>query len=282
MAQGEADGDERKKTGLQGRWWIGFAFVYLAALAFIVVSGTGYRLGGWGWDFETVAQLGEAFGGLSALMAGLAAYFTLQALQDERAETKLLRARDARRDALDAERDRVQRLRVEEERLRDLELTFFRMLELRRDILTDVKIGVPIGIAAFKSLRSGYNGFVNIGQYKNQYTANYTNFDTVLGHYFRFTYHIMKFAKESFDFGKAYFYIRILRAQLSSGEQFMIALNAMFGGGQDKMLPLINEFGLLHNMPEGDKERLIALNAGLEQSAFEPAVAAAQADSDTA
>jgi len=270
MTDLNSEAEEREsKPGLRGLWIPVFAAIYVAWVLLIILSGLGVRVGG-PWDFEVVAHLGEAFGGLSALMAGLAAYFTLQALNDERAETKRLRAREARRDKADAERDLQQNTRISEERLRDLELTYFRMLEFRREILDDVQIGDLAGIKAFRNLKNSYNNLEQSEQFRDRYLTQYNNFDAVLGHYFRFTYHLIKFANESFDFPKAYSYVRMLRAQLSSGEQFLIALNAIFGEGKEKMLPLINRYGLLHNMPEADKARLIAFQAGLEPTAFEP------------
>lgn len=247
---------------------VGFVAAYLAWLAFVLASGTGLHLFGWTWDFETVGQLGDAFGGLSAFMASLAAMFTLQALNDERLEARRLRAREEERDAVEVERDRTQQQRISEERRRDLELTYFRMLELRRDILSDVQIGPAAGVSAFRNLESVYSQLAHSAQFYGQYQSHYQNFDHVLGHYFRFTYHIVRYLDESFDFERAYFYVRILRAQLSSGEQFMIALNAIYGEGKDKMLPLINKYSLLHTMPEEDKARLIALGVDLQHSAF--------------
>lgn len=254
-----------------------FGLAYAAWLAFVVASGAGVRLFGWSWNFETVGQLGDAFGGLSAFMASLAALFTLQALSDERAETRRLREREEARDAVESDRDGQQQERVKEERLRDLELTYFRMLDLRREILDDVQIGEMKGLAAFRPLKHGYHNLTEGHQFKARYEAQYVNFDHVLGHYFRFTYHAIKYVDEVFDFERAYAYVRLLRAQLSSSEQFIICVNALFGEGREKMLPLINKYSLLHNMPQEDKARFIGFGEGLEPTAFERQVEGAGA-----
>jgi Putative phage abortive infection protein len=229
-------------------WIIGL--VGAAWLTLVVISGQGVRLFGWTWDFQTVGQLGDSFGALSAVMASLAAIFTLQALQDERAETKRLRDREKARDAAERERDH--------------ELTFFRMLDLRREILAD---------ADFSDFTATRFNFVVKAEDREKFQETYKNYQNGIGiyidHYFRFTYHILKFVDSAFEFPRAYFYSRLLRAQLSSGEQFMIAMNALFGAGRDKMLPLIEKYGFLHTMSDGDRDLLLKLDAGLDRSAFE-------------
>lgn len=249
----------------------------VAWVIFVMISGLGVRLFGLRWDFQTVAELGESFGVLGAIMAGIAVYFTWEALTDERAETTRLRKREADRDDADRLRDLAREARIDEERLRDKELTFFRMLELRREILNDAQVDGHRGIRAFQSLYYGYQKImkdmdrtdssesIKFGQKYAEYQQKFSYF---LDHYFRFSYHILRFVNESFSYERAYQYVRILRAQLSSAEQFNIALNAIYGAGKDKMLPLINKYGLIHNMPDGDAALILGFNAGLEEGAF--------------
>jgi hypothetical protein len=249
---------------------VAFVVANLCWIAFLLVSGTGYRLFGRGWEFHTVAEFGEAFGGLSAFMASLAAAFTFQTLLNEREENRHLREREEKRDRLEIERDDARSRREDEERMRDLELTYFRMLELRRQILDDVTYDVNNkGVSAFKIFKLNFLNLNNVIQYMESYAALSQNFSDSLDHYFRFTYHVIKFADDNFEFEKAYVYVRLLRAQLSNGEQLMIAINALFGAGKEKMLPLINKYSLLHNIPLAEKGKLLQLDAGLEPRAFD-------------
>ncbi|OYW35098.1 MAG: hypothetical protein B7Z42_15690, partial [Brevundimonas sp. 12-68-7] len=64
-----------------------------------------------------------------------------------------------------------------------------------------------------------------------------------LGHYFRFTYHIIKFARDNFG-PDAYEYVRLLRAQLSNAEITLIALNCAHGEGREKFLKWVETYSL--------------------------------------
>ena len=78
----------------------------------------------------------------------------------------------------------------------------------------------------------------------------YGNYGYMLGHYFRNLYHIVKFidddkSLETFDL--KYKYAKILRAQLSAPEIYMIALNGLTYYGE-AFKPLIEKYRLLKNM----------------------------------
>lgn len=282
-----------------------FLGAWAAWAVFVAMSGLGFSVGGPIWNFEAVGQLGDSFGSFSALMASLAAMFTLRALLDERAETRRLRRAEeqreienekhreelAKREAAREEReqrlaelevrreelelkraemergrDEAGKLRDAQERDRDRELTFFRMLELRRDILSGIKYSDHYGVAAFNSWM---NSLRNVAEKRKTYDHIIKYNHNSLDHYFRFTYHILRFLADNFSFEKGYVYARILRAQLSNGEQLLIGLNSIYGDGRDKMLPLINAYGLLHTISEPEKVMLHSLGGGELAEAFE-------------
>jgi len=111
------------------RKWLPFAVLAGLSLAWLIgvlASGSGYNPLGVDWNFERTSQFGDSFGGFSALMAGSAAVFSYLAFTATRDENTRLRNRDAERDIAD--------------RLRDSELSFFRLCELRQKIVADMAI----------------------------------------------------------------------------------------------------------------------------------------------
>lgn len=76
-----------------------------------------------------------------------------------------------------------------------------------------------------------------------------------LGHYFRNMYHIVKYIdKTTLSEDEKKFYIRILRAQLSSSEGVLLFYNTIHrsiaNNDRSKFYDLIHEYDLLHNMFE--------------------------------
>lgn len=239
------------------------------------------------WDFTATGQLGDSFGILSALMTSMAAIFTYQTLIDTRdqKEAAEIAAADQKREAdaarLELIEERRQSLKREEERdeenrKRDAEQTYFRLLELRLKVLEDVRTGkgdtLKIGSDAFAAfegrISSPYWQNSDEVDHKLEYDKLYKSNVNDLGHYFRFTYHIIVFAKENFG-RSAYKYIRLLRAQLSNAEIVMIALNCAFGEGQEKMAPLAERYSLFHNMDRVSRSRY-KLNNFFGARAFDP------------
>lgn len=256
-----------------------FIAIYALCSIFVGASGAGLNPFGLNWDFERVGQLGDAFGVLNAGMASLAAAFTLQNLIDERDETKRLRAREAERDAEDRlrearrladtqRREALEIKRDESAHNQNLELTFFRMMELRRSLLHDIVVGDQSGIYAVRRMSKDFRAKKAASQILSYHNDLLRRFGSLLNQYYRFNYHILKFLDDNFPFSDAYRYVQILRAQLSSSEQLIIAINATIGPGRAKMLPLINKYSLLHTIPDTYRDFLLSYCEGLEPLAF--------------
>lgn len=235
----------------------------------IVVAMSGKGVSWWGgWDYETTGQLGDSFGIISAVMTTAAAIFTFRTLNDTRRQTELaeFEAQERKGEAIEA--------RSNAKRTQD-EQTFFRLLEQRQDILANVKVEVYDVIKSghdaiqtiVERLNSNYYAFekgVEI-RYQNAYESN----EDDLGTYFRFTYHIVKFAEDRFGLD-AYSYLRFLRAQLSGSEQALIGLNCAFGGGVGEFERLLNKYSLLHEMPDSFCDAF-PLEHVYQERAFDPA-----------
>lgn len=187
-------------------------------------------------------------------MASLAAIFTWRALQDERKRN-------------------VEASRWDHERA--IEATFFRMLETRRQLVSEVTFKSQTGhlhkgADAFEAMRRDLIMlYLQIGAQ--------ASYDSVIGraggsiqHYFRLSYHTIRRVHHNLKKDDAYEYVRIFRAETSAAEQFVIAMNAVFGKGRPNMLQLINEQHILHNLPDDERDWLEALpGTGLTAGAFE-------------
>lgn len=205
--------------------------------------------------FQNTGQLGDSFGVVSAVMSAIAAIYALKAFNQAKAEAEQTTA---------------------SQQTRDDELTVFRMLETRRQIIASFEFSGATGLAAIQKfaeevreatlphfLGGNWDQWLP-GIYKTKFEDNAIQH---LWHYFRFTYHLIHFIDERFiDPDVAYRYVRMLRAELSDAEQQAIALNGLFFGTKSddrKFKPLIEKYALLHNI--SDQARL---QFGLDQPGF--------------
>lgn len=239
------------------------------------------------WDFTATGQLGDSFGILSALMTSMAAIFTYQTLTDTRTQARLAaeeaeRARRSERRTLSeaandrAAAERNAQLQQQREHRRDTEQTFFRLLDLRMKVLEDMKIGkgetaLTGSDAAGRLLINVKNQVLNgtFPNYQASFHSVYERAENDLGHYFRTTYHIVRFLDENFAPEVAYGYVRLLRAQLSNAELGLIALTCAFGQGSTKFKPLVVKYALLHNISDADRVQL-ELDGYFGARAFDP------------
>lgn len=143
------------------------------------------------------------------------------------------------------------------------------MLDLRRGILQGVRLNEKqVGVTAFRKFYDDLHVDRDPNSAPDNYRAATGGHADKLDHYFRFTYHLVRFVDERFPQAHRYEYVRLFRAQLSAPEQMLIALNAIYGAGRDRMPELINRYSLLHNLPERDKAYLRHLGGGLTDEAF--------------
>lgn len=190
--------------------------VFAVWLFIVLLSGAGWNPTGLEWNFERTGQLGDSFGFLSALMATFAAMFAYNALAHERAESARLRAREVARDEL--EKIEAERLRRREEdrdlaeQKRESEGTFFRLLTLRNSIVEDLTTRGNNPATGTDALERMYNSILSNVHHSDDkyvgYNSSYEYFKNDLGHYFRFTYHLIRFVENKFsNFDEKYEYI---------------------------------------------------------------------------
>ena len=224
------------KKELEPKLWMGLLIV--AAWTAAVFAAVRY----WPAEltFEKTGQFGDSFGVVSAVMSAIAAIYALKAFNQAKAEAQQMAA---------------------SQRTRDDELTVFRMLEARREIIASFKFSDAQGLAAIQAFAEDVRNETRLlfmggnwdqwlpGIYKTKFEDNAIQH---LWHYFRFTYHLVRFIDERFtDPETAYRYVRMLRAELSDAEQQAIALNGLYFGTKPedrRFRPLIEKYALLHNL----------------------------------
>ena len=92
-------------------------------------------------------------------------------------------------------------------------------------------------------------------QIRDAYNTFHHNFQPLIGHYFRNLYQILRFINDSLaGVEDKKLYGRLVRAQLSSDELFLLFYNCLSEVGVKKFKPLVEEFAMLQHVP---KESLI-------------------------
>lgn len=240
------------------------AALFLGWGLFVVAAGSGVNPFNLDHHFTVTGAFGDSFGVFSALMTAAAAVFTYQAYRQTRDENSRLKQREIDRDRQDEERQ--------------TEATFYRLLEFRMTLIRDIRIAdgddLYLGTDALHEMYEFFVGRLgrrDPGQslevaYNNAYSVHKND----LGHYLRFTYHIIRYVIDNAqDDEKRYHYLRLLRAQLSNSEQALIALNCLYGEGRWKFKAWVNQFALLHNLDQTDRDRLgLDDDGGFDPSAF--------------
>ena len=162
----------------------------------------------------------------------------------------------------------------ENSNLQQFETTFFNMLSNHRDIvksltgfLYDFNSRHPVrkNGAEFLSIYSGYlktdmdKGLsldLDLNSQKEfiqkSYDENYLQQASTLGHYFRHLYHIVKYTDESLMTNKKK-YIDIIQSQMSDDELYCNFYNSISKYGDNKFLPLLDEYSFFENITSRSK-----------------------------
>ncbi|MCW2365488.1 hypothetical protein M2341_000935 [Sphingobium sp. B7D2B] len=219
---------------------------FAAYTIYVICAGLGFDPLGMSWDFAVSAQLGDSFGPLNSLLALAAAISATAAFLDQKSALN-----EARTNAkVDAELSYK----------RDVERTFFNLLQLFKETLGD------ISTVDANDWRKSLNGRpavraildTDIRKSTGDADADASRFRAAafkhrdsLSHYFRLFYHILRFINvRDLKIDDKLLYTRLLRAALSDAEITIIALNCIHGSGKPKLKRLLEEYGILHNISE--------------------------------
>lgn len=240
------------------KFWPAFAALICLYVAAIIASGLGWNPTGEAWNFQNSGAFGDSFGPLNALVATVAAVGAVAAYRAQREELDRIKET--------APIERAEGIK------RDFETTFFNLLKLFRDTVTEIDVPdrygnkPKMGRDALRRILDEY-----VSHYKSKFDDRgafrhtYFRFRDDLGHYFRLFYNILRFIDDAHVEDKL-FYVRLLRATLSDAEIVLIALNCMYGGG-GKLKPYVERYALLHNISKTSAEQW-QIRAGFNAAAF--------------
>lgn len=242
------DGEDSRTTKALYR-----LFLTAATAVFLVLFVNLFSIGK-----SSFGEWGDFFGGvlnpILTFLTFMGLLITIVIQQTELKESRKEFKRSA--DALD---DQSKSLKKQ-----NFESTFFQMLSLHNDIVNSVDLvekesgNITKGRDCFRvfytRLARLYRETKNKGKGKYppesiarlSYTLFWKDHQTELGHYFRYLYNLIKFVDES-EFSEGP-YIKLIRAQLSDQELFLLFYNSVSDHGQ-KFRNYIEKYELFDNMP---------------------------------
>jgi hypothetical protein len=241
--------------------WMCLKFVWvIPLLGIILVFGADIK-------FNELGPFGDFIAGttvpLLTLVSFLAIVVTLR-MQKEQLEMQRQELQNS------IEEMRATRREFEEQNktmaIQRFETTFFNMVNLHNEIVKSMVVNEGYGEIGGRKVFSAlcrvlsdeyslllhthrFNGKPEIERIRMAYNEFFESRESILGHYFRNLYRIVKFVDE-FDrlsFKEKKTYIGIIKAQLSSDELVLLFYNSLSTQGT-KFLPLIRKYNLLDNL----------------------------------
>ena len=210
--------------------------------------------------------VGDMFGVGNAVFSALALVGVIIAIYLQNKELGLQRQELVlTRTEVKGQREQLQ-AQAETLKKQTLENTLFQLLRLHQEILQAVRLyrgterrgrEAIAGIA--KEFLDGYNESPDMesagDQIRTAYKTFHHKFQSYIGHYFRNLYQILRFINDSQAREEdKKLYGRLVRAQLSSDELFLLFYNCLSEVGIEKFKPLVEKFEMLQHVP---KESLI-------------------------
>ncbi|WP_444937244.1 putative phage abortive infection protein [Microbulbifer sp. JMSA004] len=238
-------------------------FKWLIAMSLIIAICAGVMYasmfnGGLSTDNGDWGAFGDFMGGvLNPIFGftGLMALLLTISMQSEELSNSTKELRNSA-DALKEQSESLKR--------QNFENTFFQLIRLHNDIVSDIDLiathvnratkGRDCFTVFFKRLEREYKkaepakvGLRDI--IESSFLKVYRESEGDLSHYFRNLYSLLRFVDEG---GGAkedkQFYVRIIRSQLSIYEIGMLFYNGLYGEGRDKFKPLIERHALFDNL----------------------------------
>lgn len=230
----------------------------------------GVKIGTFTINIDRYNNLGDFIGGVTTPFLSIAAFILLY--MTYKSQKKELE-----------ESQEILRNQNEVMTKQQFETTFFNMINLHNQIVNQISIICDVHDEYGNILktrketirgRECFDGFYNIFRsfhksfFENPavpknpkddfidlvYTEFYEKRQSMLGHYFRNLYHIVKFVDNANIKNKKE-YTNILRAQLSKYELLLLYFNCLSRNGSEKFKPLVEKYSLLKNI-SADNELL--------------------------
>ncbi len=255
MDEAKAESPERANSLRTGIWIV---------LVVIILGWGAY----WIWVAPLVTESSK-FDPLNALFSGLAFWGVIYAILLQRSELALQRRElELTRGEVRGQKKQLeaQNLTLKQQRF---ENTFFSLLDLFNGIVNSIEITRPSippeepSVMAkgrecftkftselsqvYNDMRRAHASWESLALCQSVYKEFGGSRQSLVSHYFRTLYNIVKFIDTS-DIGNKQTYMNILRAQLSSSELTLLFYNCMSKYGSEKFKPLVGKYGLLENM----------------------------------
>ena len=222
-------------------------------------------------DWETRAQAGDTFGGITSLFSGLAFAGLIVTLWMQRHELRLQRLElTETRNELSRQRE-VMEQQTGDSQKQNLETTFFRRLQHFETIIAAIdrqyrdgdETGTVQGRDALERIartvrratlfdgKHGPDRVVQPDGWQDRYRVIYEKVESDLGNYFRVLYTVLDHIDSRGDLTDAekYNYIKIVRASLTPDECLLIFFNANSEFASTRMRALIARYALLKHIP---------------------------------
>jgi hypothetical protein len=205
-------------------------------------------------DYGKAGQFGDMFGALNTFFTGLALAGVVYSIREQRRQLEIAE-KELKEASITAEQQRF-------------EGTFFQLLSLLTGIVESmagnqfwgagVAPGVKSGREVLNSMSAGLLEQITVTQtdmepperrkyLEKRYRMFYERYSTILAHYFRVLYRILRHI-ESANIEDKQKYAKIVRAQLSTQELVLLFYNSFIPEGH-KMQRLVEMYALLKHIP---------------------------------
>jgi len=240
-------------------------------------------------DWETRAQAGDTFGGITSLFSGLAFAGLIVTLWMQRHELRLQRLElSETRAELSRQREVMERQTGDSQK-QNLETTFFRRLQHFETIIAAIdrqyldgektvtaqgrdaleRLARTVRRATFFTQPQGERTITEEG-WEDRYRNIYLKLESDLGNYFRVLYTVLDHidARRDLSDSEKYDYIKIVRASLTPDESLLIFCNANSEFASTRMRTLIARYALLKHLPHRYLEEAPFIAAKFSPDAF--------------
>lgn len=202
---------------------------------------------------EALESGGSFFTALAFVAAGYAVLLQRKSIDLQRIDLELQRVEMQKtREEIEGQKQQMI-MQNETIQSQSFENTYFNLLNMHRDMVSKFHYTRRL----FRESKECYGGevldcllmLINKDSPDVSYNEVYEDFRSHLGPYFMSLYWIVRYIQEAdIKFDSKRKYVSIMRAQLSQSELELIMYNCVYGYGQEKFKPLVEQYALLEHL----------------------------------
>jgi len=256
-----------------------------------ILGGVLFALGVWcvnlwlalpaSWSENERGTFGDTFGMVNSIFSGLAFIGVVWSVSTQREELEVARKEmKATQKILEKQEDNI-REQKEATKLQSFETTFFQLFKLLTDITTSMRYtygqrdeqGKEVVERFRKIIEDRYKketGRQHVGvdgqlvfmplegdpdkeALRRAYKGFYDRYGDDVGHYYRSLYTVINFIdRADINEDSKWFYAKLVRAQLTSGESALLLANYLVGHTTPEFDALLEKYGLIKNANDID------------------------------